>query len=179
MSVEETLKSKIRSIPDFPKKGIMFRDIATLLQDAEGFKLAIDELAKRYIGRDIDYVVGIEARGFIVGGALAYQLGTGLVLIRKIGKLPGKTESYEYELEYGTDTIEIHSDAISRGDRVLIIDDLCATGGTAIASAKLVEKLGGKVEEIAFIIDLPDVGGRKAIADAGYSIFHLCEFEGD
>ncbi len=179
MSVEETLKSKIRSIPDFPKPGIIFRDIATLMQDADGFKIAIDELAKRYKNMDIDYVVGIEARGFIVGGALAYQLGTGLVLVRKIGKLPGKTVSYEYELEYGKDTIEIHSDAINPGDRVLILDDLCATGGTSIASARLVEKIGGEVVELAFIIDLPDVGGRTAIADAGYSMFYLCEFEGD
>jgi adenine phosphoribosyltransferase len=175
----DKIKSKIRNIPGFPKEGIIFRDITTLIQDPEGLKLVVDELANRYSGRDIDIIAGIEARGFTVGAALAYKLGMGFVLVRKAGKLPHETISHEYELEYGTDTIEIHTDAIKKGDRVLVIDDLLATGGTSIAAAKLVEKIGGEVVEMAFIVDLPDVGGRKAIADAGYSMFALCEFEGE
>ncbi len=175
----EKIKSKIRSIPGFPKEGIIFRDITTLIQDPEGLKLVVDELARRYGGKDIDIIAGIEARGFTIGAALAYKLGKGFVLVRKAGKLPSETVSHEYELEYGTDKIEIHTDAIKRGDRVLVIDDLLATGGTSIAAAKLVEKIGGKVVEMAFIVDLPDVGGREAIAGAGYAMFALCEFEGD
>lgn len=174
-----SIKSLIRNIPDFPKKGIMFRDITTLIQDADGFRMSIDEFVKRYKDVEIDSIVGIEARGFVFGGALAYQLGKGFILARKAGKLPFETESCEYELEYGTDKIEIHKDAIGKGDKVLIFDDLIATGGTAHAAAKLVEKLGGEVVEIAFVIDLPDVGGNKKLTDAGYKVFTLCEFEGD
>ena len=179
MNLEEKIKSKIRNIPDFPKKGIIFRDITTLLQDAEGLKIIIDELVKRYSDFEIDVIAGIEARGFIIGAALAYQMGKGFVTIRKAGKLPYKTASFEYELEYGKDTIEIHIDAINEGDKVLIVDDLLATGGTSIAGAKLVEKIGGKIVDLAFIIDLPDVGGRQAIKEAGYTMHALCEFEGD
>lgn len=173
------IKSKIRTIPHFPKQGIMFRDITTLLLDAGGFRDVIDEMVKRYKGVAIDLVVGLEARGFILGGAVAYQLGKGFVPIRKEGKLPADTESHEYELEYGSDVIEIHKDAIKKGDRVLVVDDLLATGGTALASAHLIEKVGGKVVEMAFIVDLPDVGGRKRLEAAGYKVFALCEFEGD
>ena len=179
MTEREVIKSKIRSIPDFPKPGIIFRDVTTLLQDSEGLALTIDEFADRYESMEIDVVVGIEARGFILGGAVSYELDLGFVPIRKKGKLPFETISYEYELEYGTDEIEMHTDSIETGQRVLIIDDLCATGGTALAAAKLVEKLGGEVVELAFIVDLPDVGGRKKIEDAGYPMFYICEFEGD
>ncbi len=179
MNISEKLKSKIRNIPDFPKKGIIFRDITTLIQDPEGLKITIDEFVKRYSGMNIDVVAGIEARGFTIGTALAYNLGKGFVTVRKAGKLPYKTVSQEYSLEYGTDKMEIHIDAIKEGDRVLLFDDLLATGGTSIAAAKLIEKLGGTVAELAFIIDLPDVGGRKAVKDAGYNMFTLCEFEGE
>lgn len=179
MNNPDIIKSKIRSIPGFPKEGIIFRDITTLIQDPEGLRLVVDELAERYSNKDIDIIAGIEARGFTIGTALAYKLGKGFVLVRKAGKLPSETVSHEYELEYGTDKIEMHTDAIKRGDRVLVIDDLLATGGTSIAAAKLVEKIGGEVVEMAFIVDLPDVGGREAIVRAGYNMFALCEFEGE
>jgi len=174
------IKSKIRTIPDHPKKGILFRDITTLIKDAVGFRLVIDTMTQRYLKGDIEFdiIVGIESRGFIIGGALAYTLGKGFVPVRKKGKLPAETVSYEYELEYGTDTIEIHRDAIAKGMRVLLIDDLLATGGTAVASAALIEKLGGKVMEMAFIVSLPDVGGAKKLAEKGYKFFCLTEFEG-
>lgn len=179
MNLSEQLKAKIRNIPDFPKKGIIFRDITTLLGDAEGFKLVMDALEERYRGKPIDHVAGIEARGFILAGALADRLGTGMITIRKKGKLPWKTVSQEYALEYGTDCVEVHVDAVKPGERVLVIDDLLATGGTSLAGARLIEKVGGVVTELAFIVDLPDVGGRKAIGEAGYSLFTLCEFEGE
>ncbi len=175
------IKSRIRTIPDYPKKGIMFRDITTLIKDPVGFRLVIDNFTQRYIQGDIpfDVIVGIESRGFILGGALAYTLGKGFVPIRKKGKLPGKTVSQEYELEYGTDIMEIHEDALIKDNNVLLIDDLLATGGTAEAAAALVEKLGGKVSEMAFIVNLPDVGGEKRLKDKGYKLFCLTEFEGD
>lgn len=175
----QEIKDKIRTIPDFPKQGVMFRDITTLLQDAQGFRKVIDEFAQRYAGVDIDVIVGIEARGFILGGALASQLGKGFVPVRKAGKLPGKTEAYEYKLEYGTDKIEMHLDSIAKGSRVLVVDDLLATGGTALAAATLIEKLGGEIFEMAFIVDLPEVGGQKKIKDKGYRLFTLVEFEGE
>ncbi len=174
-----SLKSKIRTIPDFPKQGIMFRDITTLIKDPEGFKEAIDCFVNRYKNTQIDYVVGVEARGFILGGAVAYALGKGFIPVRKPGKLPYESLSYEYELEYGVSTLEIHTDAIKKGDKILVIDDLLATGGTAIAAARLVEQLGGVVIEMAFIVDLPEVGGRKNLEDNGYKMFHLVEFEGE
>ena len=176
-----TIKSRIRTVPDYPKKGIMFRDITTLIKDPVGFRLVIDTITQRYITGDHDFnvIVGIESRGFIIGGALAYTLGRGFVPIRKKGKLPGEVEFQEYELEYGTDRIEIHKDAIKKGDRVLLIDDLLATGGTALAAAALIEKLGGTVMEMAFIVDLPDVGGKKKLTDKGYKVYALTEFEGD
>ena len=175
----EKIKAKIRTIPHFPKQGIMFRDITTLLKDAEGFNRMLELLYERYKDVDIDVVVGIEARGFILGGALAHKLGKGFVPIRKPGKLPAETVSEEYSLEYGTDKIEMHTDAISKGDKVLIADDLIATGGTALASAKLIEKLGGEIVEFCFIVDLPDIGGIKKLEDKGYKVFKLVEFEGE
>ena len=176
-----TIKSKIRTIPDYPKKGIMFRDITTLLKDPVGFRLVIDTLAQRYSKAELtfDTVVGIESRGFIIGSALAYQLGKGFIPIRKKGKLPAEVVCQEYALEYGTDRIEIHKDALKKGERVLLVDDLLATGGTALAAAALVEKLGGIVVEMAFVVDLPDVGGKKKLKEKGYSFFALTEFEGE
>jgi adenine phosphoribosyltransferase len=175
------IKSRIRTIPDHPKKGILFRDITTLIKDPVGFRLVIDNFAQRYIQGDVnfDVIVGIESRGFIIGGALAYVLGKGFVPIRKKGKLPFEKISHEYELEYGTDTIEIHKDAIVKGSRVLLVDDLLATGGTALASAALIEKLGGVIQEMAFIVNLPDVGGAKKLEEKGYKYYALTEFEGD
>ncbi len=175
------IKSKIRTIPDHPKKGIMFRDITTLIKDPVGFRLVIDSFTQRYIKGDVffDTIVGIESRGFIIGGALSYTLGKGFVPIRKKGKLPAETISHEYALEYGTDVVEIHRDAIENGKRVLLVDDLLATGGTALASAALIEKLGGIISEMAFIVDLPDAGGRKRLIAKGYQIFALTDFEGD
>jgi len=176
-----TIKSKIRTIPDYPKKGIMFRDITTLIKDPVGFRLVIDSLAQRYIHADFqfDTIVGIESRGFIIGAALAYALGKGFIPIRKKGKLPAEVVSQEYALEYGTDKIEIHKDALRKGERVILVDDLLATGGTALASAELIEKLGAKVVEMSFIVDLPDVGGKKKLHEKGYRVFALTEFEGD
>jgi len=179
MQFIDKIKSRIRNIPDFPRQGIIFRDITTLLGDSVGLKLVVDRFVERYSSMDIDIVAGIEARGFIIGGAVAYRLNRGFVPVRKAGKLPYETVSHEYELEYGTDKIEVHVDSIKKGDRVLIIDDLLATGGTSLAAAKLIEKLGGKVVELAFVVDLPDIGGRKKIAEAGYDMYAMCEFEGE
>jgi adenine phosphoribosyltransferase len=175
------IKSKIRTIPDHPKKGIMFRDITTLIKDPVGFRLVIDDFTQRYIKGDInfDLIVGIEARGFIIGGALSYTLGKGFVPVRKVGKLPAEVVRHEYKLEYGTDTVEIHKDAIVKGVKVLLVDDLLATGGTALAAATLIEKLGGVVSEMAFIVNLPDVGGAKKLKEKGYNVYCLTEFEGD
>jgi adenine phosphoribosyltransferase len=175
------IKSRIRTIPDHPKKGIMFRDITTLIKDPVGFRLVIDNFTQRYITDNVDFdvIVGIEARGFIIGGALSYTLGKGFVPIRKVGKLPAEVVSHEYELEYGTDTVEMHKDAVVEGEKVLLVDDLLATGGTALAAAALIEKLGGKVTEMAFIVNLPDVGGEKKLMDKGYNVYCLTEFEGD
>jgi len=175
------IKSRIRTIPDHPKKGIMFRDITTLIKDPVGFRLVIDNFTQRYIKGDInfDIIVGIEARGFIIGGALSYTLGKGFVPVRKVGKLPAEVVRHEYQLEYGTDTVEIHKDAIAKGTRVLLVDDLLATGGTALAAATLLEKLGGTVSEMAFIVNLPDVGGEKKLKEKGYNVYCLTEFEGD
>jgi adenine phosphoribosyltransferase len=176
-----TIKSRIRTIPNYPKKGIMFRDITTLIKDPVGFRLVIDSFTQRYIQGDIQFglIVGIESRGFIIGGALSYTLGRGFIPIRKAGKLPGEKISHEYQLEYGTDKIEMHIDAFQKGTKVLIVDDLLATGGTALASAALVEKLGGIVSEMAFIVSLPDVGGYKKLTEKGYKVYCLTEFEGE
>ncbi|MEI6639324.1 MAG: adenine phosphoribosyltransferase [Chlorobium sp.] len=175
------IKSLIRSIPDYPKKGILFRDITTLIKDPVGFRLVIDNLTQRYRQEEMnfDVVVGIEARGFIIGGALAYALGKGFVPVRKPGKLPADVVSEEYQLEYGTDKIEIHVDALSSGQRVLLVDDLLATGGTALAAAALVEKVGGIVSEMAFIVNLPDIGGERRILEKGYRLYSITDFEGE
>ncbi|MFA5034503.1 MAG: adenine phosphoribosyltransferase [Candidatus Margulisiibacteriota bacterium] len=174
-----SIKSRIRTVPHWPKKGIMFRDITTLLKDPVGLKLCLDDFVARYKNKEIDLVVGIDSRGFILGGALAYLLGKGFVPVRKKGKLPAATEREEYALEYGTDVIEIHKDAIEKGQRVLIVDDLIATGGTAMAAGKLVKKLGGEVIEFAFIVDLPDIGGRRKLEEAGHKVYAQTEFEGE
>jgi adenine phosphoribosyltransferase len=173
------IKSRIRTVPHYPRQGVMFRDITTLLKDPVGFRVTINELVKRYTGVKIDRVAGIEARGFIVGSALAYQLGLGFVPIRKKGKLPAETVGHDYELEYGADRIEMHVDAVSRGERVLLVDDLIATGGTAGAACKLIASMGGKIVECCFVIDLPDLGGRARLEKQGHKVFALCEFEGD
>jgi len=174
-----TIKSKIRTVPHYPKQGIQFRDITTLLKDPVGFRATIDELAERYKDLKIDKIAGIEARGFIFGAALAYALNKGFIPIRKKGKLPGETIGHDYALEYGTDRIEIHTDAIAKGEKVLLVDDLIATGGTAEAACKLIDKMGGKIVECCFIIDLPDIGGRARLEKHGHKVFALCEFEGD
>jgi adenine phosphoribosyltransferase len=173
------LKKKIRTIPHFPKQGVMFRDITTLLKDAEAFSYTINQIVKRYKNIPIDLVVGIESRGFILAGAVAHKLKKGFVPVRKPGKLPYKTESYEYELEYGKDKIEIHVDAISPGDKVLIIDDLLATSGTAMATCALIEKLKGSIVECAFIVELPDLKGRERLEKKGYKVFSLVQFSGE
>lgn len=174
-----SIKSRIRTIKDWPKKGIMFRDITSLLQDPVGLKLCIDDFYKRYKDQKIDVIVGIDSRGFILGGALAYLLGKGFVPVRKKGKLPGETIKEEYALEYGTDTIEIHKDAILKGQKVVIIDDLIATGGTCLAACNLVKRLGGEIVECAFIVDLPDIGGAAKLKKAGYKYYAQTEFEGE
>jgi adenine phosphoribosyltransferase len=169
------LKKSIRDIPDFPKKGIIFKDITTLLKDAEAFKEAVDMIAGQYKDKKIDTVVSVEARGFIFGAAVAYKLGIGLVPVRKKGKLPHKTHAVTYELEYGTDTLEVHQDAINEGDRVLIVDDLLATGGTVRAVTGLIEKMGGKVAGIAFVIELLPLKGREKLK--GYEVTSLIKDE--
>ena len=173
------IKSRIRTVPHYPKPGILFRDITTLLKDPVGLQLTIGELVKRYKGQKIDRIAGIESRGFIIGAALAVQLGLGFVPVRKKGKLPGKTIGHDYALEYGTDRIEMHVDAVSPGEHILLIDDLIATGGTAEAGVKLIESMGGSIVECGFVIDLPDLGGRARLERMGHSVFALCAFEGD
>ena len=174
-----SIKSKIRTIKNYPIEGVMYRDITTLLIDPSAFKEVVDEFYNRYKDLKIDKIVAVEARGFIVGAPLAYLLNIGLVLIRKPGKLPSKTIYEEYDLEYGTDKIEIHLDSINKGERVLIVDDLIATGGTVAAAVKLVEKMDAEIIECCFVIDLPDIGGRKRLQNMGQKVFTLCEFEGD
>ncbi|NIY80699.1 MAG: adenine phosphoribosyltransferase [Rhodobacteraceae bacterium] len=174
----KTVKDYIRTIVDFPHEGILFRDVTTLFADPRGMRLAIDQLLDPYVGMQIDKVVGLEARGFIIGGAIAHQLSIGFVPIRKKGKLPGAVISEEYKLEYGEAVVEVHDDAIQPGEKILVVDDLLATGGTAEAGIKLVERLGGEIVGCAFIIDLPELGGHKRLADLGYGIHTLCEFEG-
>jgi adenine phosphoribosyltransferase len=174
-----TIKDFIRTIPDFPKPGIQFRDVTTLFNDARGFRMAVDQLLHPYAGAQIDKVAGLEARGFILGGAVAHQLGKGFVPIRKKGKLPGKTVEQAYQLEYGEAVMELHDDALQPGERVLLVDDLLATGGTAEAGIRLIEKLGAEVIACAFVIDLPDLGGRKLLEKLGVPVHALCAFEGD
>jgi adenine phosphoribosyltransferase len=172
------LKSVIRTIPDYPKPGIMFRDVTTLLNDARGFRRAIDELVQPLAGAKIDKVAGIEARGFILGGAIAHQLSVGFVPIRKKGKLPYKTIGETYELEYGVDEVEIHIDAVKKGEKVLLVDDLIATGGTATAAIKLIERAGGEVVLCSFVVDLPELGGAEKLRRMGKEVVALIAFEG-
>ena len=173
------IKSRIRTIKDFPKKGVMFRDITTLLKDKEGFKKTIEIFIERYKDMDFDLVCGIESRGCVIGSAIAIMLGKGFIPIRKKSKLPAKTVFMEYYLEYGEETIEIHEDAIQNRERVLLVDDLIATGGTLEAALKLVEKVGGKVIECCAVIDLPELKGSKKIKDRGYDVYTILEFEGE
>jgi len=168
------LAKYIRDIPDFPKKGIIFKDITTLLKDKEAFKRALDALYKRYKDKDISKVVAIESRGFIFGGALAYKLGCGFVPVRKKGKLPSQTHAISYDLEYGTDTLEIHTDAIETGEKVLLVDDLLATGGTASAVCRLIEKMGGDITEAAFLIELVFLHGREKLKD--HKVFSMITY---
>jgi len=173
---EDYIKSKIRTVPNWPKQGIMFRDITTLLQDAQAFSKTIELFEKRYKNSDIDLIAGIESRGFIVASALASKLGKGVVLIRKPGKLPSETVRQEYQLEYGTDAIEIHKDSVRPGQKILVVDDLLATGGTMNAAATLIEKLGGKIVETAFIVELPELKGKEKLK---WPMFKLVSFEGE
>lgn len=172
------LKALVRTIPDYPKKGILFRDITTLIEHPEGFKESIERIAARYRGRGITHVAGIEARGFIFGAGVAIALGVGFVPIRKKGKLPGETIGQNYALEYGVDTIEIHADVLDGDDRVLLVDDLIATGGTAIAAVGLLRRTGAQVSDAAFVIDLPDLGGAAKLKAEGVEVTALISFEG-
>lgn len=172
------IRAYIRTIADYPKAGIQFRDITTLLKDAAAFNAAIDILALHYADLPLDAIVGIESRGFIVGAALASKLSVGFVPVRKPGKLPAKTITQAYALEYGEDALELHADAISAGDQVLLVDDLIATGGTALAAVSLIRQLGGVVAHAAFVIDLPDLGGMQQLQNSGVQSFALCQFEG-
>jgi adenine phosphoribosyltransferase len=174
----KTVRDYIRTIVDFPKEGILFRDVTTLFADARGFRMAIDQLLHPYAGMRIDKVAGLEARGFILGGAVAHQLSVGFVPIRKKGKLPGRTVAQSYVLEYGEAVMEIHDDALLPGERVLMVDDLLATGGTCEAGIALVERLGASVVGCAFVVDLPDLGGRRRLEARGQTVHALCAFEG-
>ena len=176
--IENDLKAAVRTIPDYPKPGIMFRDITTLLGDARAFRRAVDELVQPWAGSKVEKVAGIEARGFILGGAVAHQLSAGFVPIRKKGKLPHKRVSMAYALEYGQDRVEIHVDAIKPGDNVLLVDDLIATGGTALAGIRLMERAGAKVIGCSFVIDLPELGGAKKLRALGVPVRTLIAFEG-
>lgn len=172
------LKSLIRTIPDYPKPGIQFRDVTTLLGDAQGLKATVHAMSEPFLSQPVDAVAGIEARGFILGGAIADRLGCGFIPIRKKGKLPWKTIGQEYTLEYGVDVIEIHEDAIKKGERILIVDDLIATGGTAEAAVKLVRHSGGEIVGATFVIDLPDLGGRGLLEKDGIACHIVMAFEG-
>ena len=173
-----TIKSRIRSIPDYPKPGIIFRDITTLLQDPVGFRITIERLVQSFEGSRVDKVAGIEARGFILGGAVAHQLNAGFIPVRKKGKLPWQTIGQDYTLEYGTDRVEIHTDAILEDEHILLVDDLIATGGTAAAAIELIRQTGGQIVGATFVIDLPDLGGRKRIESMGVDVVTLCAFAG-
>ncbi len=180
LSVNEYLRQHIRTVPDWPAPGVQFRDITPLLQDPKVFRVLIDAFVHRYMDQDKrpDVVAGLDARGFIIGAVIAYELNVGFVPIRKKGKLPFTTVEETYELEYGSATVELHADAVQPGDRVLLIDDLIATGGTMMAGKKLLERLGATVTEGAVIVDLPELGGSKRLREAGLSVFHLVDFDG-
>lgn len=175
----EWLKEKIKTVPNWPKEGIMFRDICSVLKEPVIFNRMMDVLIDRYKDMDIDAIAGIDSRGFITGSILAYKLNKPFILIRKKGKLPGDVIGQEYELEYGTDKIEIQKDALDKNDKVLVCDDLIATGGTLLAACDLIKKCGAEVTECCLIIDLPDVGGKKKVEDKGYKVYNMIEFEGD
>jgi adenine phosphoribosyltransferase len=179
MMQQKTVADYIRTIPDFPHQGIMFRDVTTLFLDPRGVRLAIDQMLSPYVGAQIDLVAGLEARGFILGGAVAHQMSKGFLPIRKKGKLPGATIEQDYALEYGQATVEIHDDAVQPGQKVLLVDDLLATGGTAEAGIRLIERLGGEVVGCAFVVDLPDLGGRARLEAMGMSVHAICAYEGD
>ena len=176
--MQKTVRDYIRTIADFPHEGILFRDVTTLFADPRGFRMAIDQLLSPFVGQRIDKVVGLEARGFILGGAVAHQLSVGFVPVRKKGKLPGTTISEAYTLEYGEAVVELHDDALAAGEKVLIVDDLLATGGTCAAGIKLVERLGAEVMGCAFVVDLPDLGGHALLDRMGMTVHTLCAFEG-
>lgn len=178
MPDQTQIKDYIRTIPDFPNEGILFRDVTTLFAHPRGFRMAIDQLVHPYSGFRFDKVVGLEARGFILGGAVAHQLSAGFVPIRKAGKLPGPVISEAYQLEYGEAVVELHDDAIQAGEKILVVDDLLATGGTAAAGITLVERLGGEVIGCAFIVDLPELGGRAKLEGMGMDVHALCAYEG-
>jgi adenine phosphoribosyltransferase len=178
MPKDADILALIRTVPDFPKPGILFRDITTLLKDASGFRRVIEELDAPYRDRRVDKVAGIESRGFIIGAALAYRLHAGFVPIRKSGKLPAENFGQDYQLEYGADRLEVHCDGIQAGERVLLVDDLIATGGTAEAALQLIRIAGGSVVGCAFVIDLPDLGGRARLERSGYPVLALCQFSG-
>jgi len=173
------IKADIRTIPNWPKYGVMFKDITTLLKNKESFKNTIDLLFEHYKNTALDMVVGIESRGFIIGAALAYRLNVGFAPIRKAGKLPAETMNQEYELEYGKNKIEIHIDAIQASDKILVVDDLIATGGTALAAGNLITQLKGEIAGFCFVIDLPDLGGSEKLKNHGYEVFSLVEFDGE
>lgn len=173
------VRNTIRSVPDWPKPGVMFRDITPVLQDPQAFRVLVDLFVYRYMRQRLDLVAGVDARGFILGSVLAYELNLGFVPVRKKGKLPFRTVAEEYTLEYGNATVEMHTDAVRPGQRVLLIDDLIATGGTLLAATKLLQRLGANVIEAAAIIDLPDLGGTKAITDTGLPVYTVCSFQGE
>lgn len=173
------LRSVIRTVPDWPQKGVMFRDVTTLFQNKKAFRHLIDAFVQRYHDFEIDAVAGVDARGFILGAPIAYELNTSFIPVRKKGKLPFETVQESYDLEYGSATVELHTDAFKPGDKVLLIDDLIATGGTMLAAANLIQRLGADVVEAAAIIDLPDLGGSQKLKEKGIDIFSICEFEGE
>ncbi|EKU30022.1 adenine phosphoribosyltransferase [Alcaligenes nematophilus] len=178
MQIDPTqyIRQIIRNVPDWPKPGVTFRDITTVLQDPRSFRVLIDLFVYRYMGQKLDLVAGVDARGFIVGSVLAYELNLGFVPVRKKGKLPFNTVAEEYSLEYGNASVEMHTDSVRPGQRVLLIDDLIATGGTLLAAARLLQRLGANVVEAAAIIDLPELGGSKAVTDSGLSVYTVCSF---
>ncbi|MGL4605740.1 MAG: adenine phosphoribosyltransferase [Iodobacter sp.] len=172
------IRDRIRTVPDWPQPGVQFRDITPLLQDKKTFRVLVDIFVHRYMDMDLDMVAGVDARGFILGAVVAYELNLGFVPVRKKGKLPFLTVAEEYELEYGSATVEIHTDACKKGDRVLLIDDLVATGGTMVAAAKLLNRLGAEIVEAAAIVDLPELGGSKLVRDQGIPLFTVCDYAG-
>ena len=172
------IRALIRAVPDFPKPGVLFRDITTLLKQADGFRAVVEKLGAAYLGRPIDKIAAIESRGFIIGAALAYKLNVGFVPIRKQGKLPAENFGHDYQLEYGTDRVEIHTDAVRKGENVIVVDDLIATGGTCLAAVKLLERAGANVVGCSFAIDLPDLGGAEKIRKLGKQVTTLVAYEG-